>query len=96
MIDERSRILEDKITAQSYGPGYRDFSFEVVNAKGKKCRVDLSIEDSLSLAHEILAMHDLAWSGEKPIDAKPNEIKPEWIMSYPDRPYYGRLFEKKG
>lgn len=96
MIDERSRVLEDKITAQSYGPGYRDFSFEVVDAKGKKRRVDLSIEDSLSLAHEILVMHDLAWCDGQPIDAKPNEIKPEWIAEYPKRPYYGRLYERKG
>ncbi|WP_235026169.1 DUF7673 family protein [Caballeronia arationis] len=70
---------ENKLDA----PGYRDVTLVVKVAVGiddvRSISLALSAADSERLAADLVAVHRLAWTRGKPLDADENEPRPAWL-----------------
>lgn len=75
-----------KLVTYGNAPGYRAVSltFDVkrtgdTTEQTRRLCLRINTEDGESIARHILGVHRIAWEGDGPIDAKPDERRPRWI-----------------
>ena len=67
-------------------PGYRSativaqvFRSNVAEESAKEVELVFRAADTERLASALVGLHQRAWSGKRPIDAKPDEVRPLWL-----------------